>query len=153
MNHPNNIIIKKNYKSPLFGFTDEKSVEELKNSTIRIQNIFSHDLEWMLLCEKEKYTSIRDQLFMERFMTNDEMIELCKEYAEDHPTFSLDFVESLEDAISEYGDLTDSQRTALENIVARFHIVKYLKNKRIKLYDHPDPPEGTNCSFDPKLGF
>lgn len=57
-------------------------------------------------------------------MTDEELIELVQEYAEDHPKFDTDFIDSLEDAIGEYGELTSGQRDALENIVLKFRMDK-----------------------------
>jgi hypothetical protein len=57
-------------------------------------------------------------------MTDLEKIELIREYAEDHPSFDLGFVESVADALDYYGELTESQADALDNIIFKFRMHK-----------------------------
>jgi hypothetical protein len=50
-----------------------------------------------------------------------EMIETILTWAEDHPNFDTSFVDDLNDQLSS-GDLSDSQVTALENIIEKWRI-------------------------------
>ena len=51
-----------------------------------------------------------------------ELLEICDEYAEDHPSFNTEFIDSLKDALEEYDELTCGQRSALENIIKKFRM-------------------------------
>jgi len=44
------------------------------------------------------------------------------DWAEEHPTFDTDFVESLKEQYNEKGELTMNQEQALDNIIERFDI-------------------------------
>jgi hypothetical protein len=60
-------------------------------------------------------------------MNSEDKIELIKEYSIDHPNFNLDFIDSLEDAISTYGDLTSNQDEALDNIISKYRMIQWLE--------------------------
>jgi hypothetical protein len=55
-------------------------------------------------------------------MGDQEKIELILDWANEHPKFDPTFVEELSHKISEYGELTESQSEALDNIIERWHI-------------------------------
>lgn len=55
-------------------------------------------------------------------MEDEELIEEILEYASTRPKFDTDFVISVQDALSEYGSLTENQRAALEKIYNRYRI-------------------------------
>ena len=55
--------------------------------------------------------------------TDWELIEIVQEYGERHGSFDTSFADSLEDALSEYDELTCGQRGALENIVLKFRML------------------------------
>lgn len=76
-------------------------------------------------------------------MDDESMISLVYDYASEHPDFCTAFIESLEEAIQTYGQLIDSQSEALGNIVDRFRMVKWEKqrdkrNSKI-ICNRPDP--------------
>ena len=52
----------------------------------------------------------------------EQMIAIIFAWAEDHPEFDISFVEDLDVKLSEYGELTDAQIAALENIIEKWHI-------------------------------
>lgn len=51
-----------------------------------------------------------------------EKIEAIREWAEFKPWFDLSFVDSLEEAYNDYGELTDAQECALDRIIEGFKI-------------------------------
>ena len=51
-----------------------------------------------------------------------DLIELMEEYANNHDSFDNDFVESVSNALDEYGELTDRQHEACKNIIGRFRM-------------------------------
>lgn len=55
-------------------------------------------------------------------METSEKIDLILEWAERHPFFDTDYVESLSRALRDNGDLTQYQEQGLDNILAKFHI-------------------------------
>ena len=58
----------------------------------------------------------------EQELTDWTRTELVMEWADDHYWFDTAFVESLQTWISEKGPLTDGQREALDNIIAKLGI-------------------------------
>ena len=62
-------------------------------------------------------------------MEDHELIELIQEYAEYHKSFDIEFIDSIYGAYSEYGELTDGQHQACENIVNRFRMLKWQEDK------------------------
>ena len=55
-------------------------------------------------------------------MDDDSLISLIEEYAEDHPDWDDPFIISFREALEEYDELTDGQRTACENIVRKYRL-------------------------------
>lgn len=55
-------------------------------------------------------------------MTQEEKIEAILEWAEDHDFFDIEFVETMGEKLEEYGELTDRQESALDNIIEKFRI-------------------------------
>jgi hypothetical protein len=53
-----------------------------------------------------------------------DLIDIALEYAETHKSFCTVFIDSLYESLEEYGELTDSQRDALERIVSKFRMIK-----------------------------
>lgn len=51
-----------------------------------------------------------------------DMLARVFEYAENHPNFDTEFIESLQERIDGGRELTDGQIAALENIVDRFRL-------------------------------
>jgi len=49
-------------------------------------------------------------------------IQAALAWAEEHPKFDSEFLESLEKSCTEFGSLTPGQRQALDNIVDKWHI-------------------------------
>lgn len=62
-------------------------------------------------------------------MEDYEAIELIQSYADDHPSFDTDFIESIAEAYEEHGQLTDSQYDACMNIIRRFRMLQWEKAK------------------------
>ena len=54
--------------------------------------------------------------------SDEELLQVALNYADDHPNFDRDFVDSLENALNEYDEFTDGQRSALQNIVLKFRM-------------------------------
>ena len=59
----------------------------------------------------------------------EELIDLIIDYAHDHKSFDTDFIESISDSLSEYGELTSGQSAACQNIVDRYRMVKWREEK------------------------
>ena len=57
--------------------------------------------------------------------SDEELLELCFEYAREHSSFNDDFIVSLSEALDEYDELTPGQREALEKVVTSFRMVKW----------------------------
>lgn len=55
-------------------------------------------------------------------MDEESKIQAIREYAEDHPKFDTDFLDSVEAALAKYGRLTESQSRALDNIIEGYRI-------------------------------
>lgn len=55
-------------------------------------------------------------------MSDEEKIEMVLEWAEDHPNFDTTFIESLQEALQQYDELTPAQSRGLDNIIYRFRI-------------------------------
>lgn len=55
-------------------------------------------------------------------MDPQDRIDMVMEYASEHPRFDTTFIESLQDALNQYGSLTHGQSAALDNIIAKFGI-------------------------------
>lgn len=55
-------------------------------------------------------------------MDAEEMIEKILAWSEDHPKFDTSFIDDLNDQMSSGRTLSDSQVTALENIMEKWHI-------------------------------
>lgn len=55
-------------------------------------------------------------------MSDEEKIEMVLEWAEDHPNFDTTFIESLQEALQQYDELTPAQSKGLDNIIYRFRI-------------------------------
>lgn len=55
-------------------------------------------------------------------MADREKIDLVLDWADDHPEFDASFVESLEVYLDNRPELTQTQREALDNIIARWRI-------------------------------
>ena len=62
-------------------------------------------------------------------MDDHELIELIQEYAAAHKSFDTDFIDSVSEAYEEYGGLTGGQHDACENIVKRYRMEQWAKNK------------------------
>lgn len=52
----------------------------------------------------------------------EEAIKAILEWAEDHPNFNTEFVESLSDRLESKGELSSNQEDALKNIIKKFRI-------------------------------
>ncbi len=55
------------------------------------------------------------------YYAEDRIYRILK-WAEDHPNFDTEFVENMADVLSEYGELTEAQEEALDNIIQGFQI-------------------------------
>ena len=58
-------------------------------------------------------------------MNEFEMIEQSRAYADDHESFDRSFIDSLDERLAEYGELTSCQYDALTNIYDKFRINKW----------------------------
>lgn len=56
-------------------------------------------------------------------MSDEELINIALDYADENENFDVSFIKSLEEALDEYDELTDAQRRGLENIVTRFEMI------------------------------
>ncbi len=56
-------------------------------------------------------------------------IKLIKEFAEDNDFFSTDYIESVEEQFEKRGNLTENQEIAINNIIDKCKIKKWLKKK------------------------
>jgi hypothetical protein len=54
--------------------------------------------------------------------SDDELLNIAIDYADDNPKFDRSFIDSLSEALEQYQYLTSGQRGALENIINRFHL-------------------------------
>ena len=57
-------------------------------------------------------------------VSGQELIDDILEWAEKHPSFDTDFVDSMQDALHKYGRLTENQEEALKRIARRWHIYR-----------------------------
>ena len=55
-------------------------------------------------------------------MSEEEKIVMVLEWAEENPNFDISFIESIAEALAEYGSLTYYQGKALDNIIRKFRI-------------------------------
>lgn len=55
-------------------------------------------------------------------MQDEDKISLIRKYAEDHPSFDTTFVDSLEEFLDKFDELTEAQSGALDNIIYRFRM-------------------------------
>lgn len=60
------------------------------------------------------------------------MIDDIYDYASDHPNFDTEFVDSLQEQLQRKSYLSVAQMEALENIMERFRIERYLTYGRRK---------------------
>lgn len=56
-------------------------------------------------------------------MSDEELINLALDFADENPEFNVSFIKSLEEALDEYDELTDAQRAGLENIVEKWNML------------------------------
>jgi hypothetical protein len=56
-------------------------------------------------------------------MSDDELINIALDYADENDNFNPHFIKSLEEALEEYDELTDAQRAGLENIVKQWDMI------------------------------
>lgn len=56
-------------------------------------------------------------------LSNEELINICLDFADENDDFDISFVKKMEECIDEYGDLTEGQRKALENIVETWNMM------------------------------
>lgn len=54
--------------------------------------------------------------------TTAEKIDAILDWAEEHPEFDTDFVESLASQLEDKGELSENQEDALDNIIEKWHI-------------------------------
>ena len=57
-----------------------------------------------------------------RKFSDQELINIVTEYAEDNPQFDNSYAKSLAEWLDEHDDLTDNQRQGLINIIENFHM-------------------------------
>ena len=57
--------------------------------------------------------------------TSKELIDIALDYAESHKSFCTTFIESLDENLEEYDELTDEQRESLERIVSKFRMINH----------------------------
>lgn len=70
-----------------------------------------------------------------------ELIDLIKEYAEYHSSFDTDFIDSVEESYFERGEMTPGQFEACENIIARFRMKQWKRDKENNpICDEGDEP-------------
>jgi len=62
-------------------------------------------------------------------VSDGDLIDLIYEYAADHKSFDTEFVDSISEALEQYGELTYSQSSACENIVKRFRMEHWKRDK------------------------
>ena len=55
-------------------------------------------------------------------MDDQEKIDLILDWAESHPEFDPEFVDTMQNALERFGSLTPAQSDALDNIITRFRI-------------------------------
>jgi hypothetical protein len=74
--------------------------------------------------EKAIHMQYRARIFDEVIpLGTEDKFEIVKKYSESHPKFDMEFIESLQDLYYEFGDLTESQERALDNIIERYRMV------------------------------
>ena len=56
-------------------------------------------------------------------------IKLIKEFADDNDWFTNDYIESIEEQFEKRGNLTEKQEIAINNIIDKCKIKKWLKKK------------------------
>jgi hypothetical protein len=56
-------------------------------------------------------------------MSDEELINIALDYADENPEFNPCFVKSLEEALDEYDELTEAQRDGLENIIIKWEMI------------------------------
>jgi len=54
--------------------------------------------------------------------TDEELLDRCIDCAMDIPGFSCSYLNSLEDSLNEFGQLTEGQRDTLENIAIKWRM-------------------------------
>ena len=55
-------------------------------------------------------------------MGDEEKIQMILDWADTQKSFDTTFVEELSDKLGEWGELTDGQSAALDNIIEKWHI-------------------------------
>ena len=57
-------------------------------------------------------------------LSDDELINIALDYADENESFNPDFIHSLENDLEKYDELTPSQREGLENVVKKFRMLE-----------------------------
>lgn len=57
-------------------------------------------------------------------LSDEELINIALEYADENESFNPDFIHSLEQDLDKYDELTPSQRDGLENVVKKFRMLE-----------------------------